>query len=102
MESTKNLIWLVLGLPLLGSLLLGLLGRKLPKALAGAIGTASVAGAFVFGIILFKDLSGLDEAGPRVARILTLRSRGLSNFIAACLGGAGHRFNRVEAARDLA
>lgn len=68
MESTKNLIWIVLGLPLLGALILGLAGRGLPKALAGLIGTGTVAASFVFGLLITMGLSRAEETA-RVVRV---------------------------------
>ncbi|RYG46331.1 NADH-quinone oxidoreductase subunit L, partial [bacterium] len=80
MDSTKNLIWLVLAAPLVGAGILGTVGRRLPKALAGLIGTLSVFIAFLAGVVLFKGLAGLDEAsrmvrveGPDWISILGLR-----------------------------
>ncbi|RYG34314.1 NADH-quinone oxidoreductase subunit L [bacterium] len=80
MESTKNLIWLVLAAPLLGALILGTVGRRLPKAAAGLLGTVAVAISFLAGVLIFSGLSGLEETtrmvrveGPDWISILGLR-----------------------------
>ncbi|CAN5427691.1 NADH-quinone oxidoreductase subunit L [soil metagenome] len=80
MESTKNLIWLVLGLPLAGALILGLIGRGLPKTLAGLIGTGTVAISFVLGLMITLGLGNQAESarqtivtGPDWISILGLR-----------------------------
>lgn len=52
-----NPIILILGLPLLGFLINGVLGSKLPKSVVGAIGTASVLGAFMIAILNWNIIS---------------------------------------------
>jgi NADH-quinone oxidoreductase subunit L len=52
-----NPIILILGLPLLGFLINGVFGSKLPKIAVGAIGTASVLGAFIIAILNWNIIS---------------------------------------------
>lgn len=52
-----NPIILILGLPLLGFIINGVLGNKLPKIVVGAIGTAAVLGAFVIAILNWSIIS---------------------------------------------
>ena len=52
--------WLVLLFPLLGSIVIGLGFRALPARVAGAIGTAAIALAFVCGVAMLICLLGED------------------------------------------
>lgn len=52
-----NPIILILGLPLLGFIINGVLGNKLPKIVVGAIGTSAVLGAFVIAILNWSIIS---------------------------------------------
>jgi NADH-quinone oxidoreductase subunit L len=52
-----NPIIFILGLPLLGFLINGVLGSKLPKSVVGAIGTASVLGAFIIAVLNWNIIS---------------------------------------------
>ncbi|OGF53045.1 MAG: NADH-quinone oxidoreductase subunit L [Candidatus Fraserbacteria bacterium RBG_16_55_9] len=54
-----DLIWLVLALPLLGSLINGLLGRHLPKRLIGWVACGSVGLAFLISLRILFDLLAL-------------------------------------------
>ncbi|GGD20681.1 NADH-quinone oxidoreductase subunit L [Nocardioides daphniae] len=72
-DGVFSLLWLVIGLPLLGALVL-LLGGPLTR---GAIdrwghwlGTATVAGSFVLSLTLFLALLGRDEAERQVGQEL--------------------------------
>ena len=51
-----NLIWLVPLLPLIGFLIIGLFGRKLPKNLVGLLGSGVVLGSFVISLLIFFEL----------------------------------------------
>src|ERR1043166_1063856 len=51
-----KLVWLVPLLPLLGWLLLGLFGKKMPKGMAGIIGCGSVLGAFLVSLGIFNEV----------------------------------------------
>ena len=53
--------WLVLGLPLFGSVLIGLLHKMLPGKRAGYVGTAVLAGAFVCTVLTLVALQDQDE-----------------------------------------
>ncbi|MEW6469035.1 MAG: NADH-quinone oxidoreductase subunit L [Bacteroidota bacterium] len=53
-----ELVWLVPLLPLLGWLIIGLFGKRLSKALVGAIGCGSVLGAFGVSIAVFVAVAG--------------------------------------------
>ena len=54
-----NLVWLVLFLPLLGSLINGLFGRHLPKGLVGWLACGSVGLAFLISVRILFDLLAL-------------------------------------------
>jgi NADH-quinone oxidoreductase subunit L len=58
--SATTWAWLVLLFPLLGSIVIGLTFRALPARAAGAIGTASIALAFVCGVATLIALLGED------------------------------------------
>ena len=53
--------WLVLALPLAGTLIISLLWRFLPGRTAGWIGTAAIFGSFVFGVLALLDLQDHPE-----------------------------------------
>jgi NADH-quinone oxidoreductase subunit L len=59
--------WLVLILPLAGSVLLGLLYRRLPGRTAGLIGTLAIGGAFVAAVVTFL---GLQDRGEEHRQVL--------------------------------
>jgi NADH-quinone oxidoreductase subunit L len=50
--------WLIVGFPLLGSIVIGLLFNRLPGRAAGVIGTAAIAASFVCAILTFASLQG--------------------------------------------
>lgn len=52
-------IWLVVLFPLLGVIINGLAGIKLPRKLIGAIGSLAILGSFITASLIFKDLIGL-------------------------------------------
>ncbi len=52
-----NPIALILGLPLIGFLINGVVGNKLPKLVTGAIGTLSVLIAFFIAILQWNAIS---------------------------------------------
>jgi NADH-quinone oxidoreductase subunit L len=54
--SATTAAWLVLALPLGGTLLISLFWRLLPGRTAGWIGTSAIAGSFVFALLALKDL----------------------------------------------
>jgi len=51
-------IWLVVLFPLLGVIINGLAGIKLPRKLIGAIGSLAILGSFITASLIFKDLIG--------------------------------------------
>ncbi|CAB4879222.1 unannotated protein [freshwater metagenome] len=68
--STQIAAWLVLAMPLAGTLIIALGGRVLPPRAAGWIGTAAIAAAFVFAIITLVKLQGLGAEERHVASSL--------------------------------
>src|ERR687887_1554384 len=62
--------WLVLGFPLLGSVLVGLLYNRLPGKAAGVIGTAAIGAAFVCAILTFASLQDRGEEHRQVVSSL--------------------------------
>jgi len=59
--SATTAAWLVLALPLAGTLIISLLWRFLPGRTAGWIGTAAIFGSFVFGVLALLDLQDHPE-----------------------------------------
>jgi NADH-quinone oxidoreductase subunit L len=59
--SATTAAWLVLALPLAGTLLIALAWRALPGRTAGWIGTAAIGGSFVFAVLATIDLQGRPE-----------------------------------------
>ena len=53
-----KLVWLVPLLPLIGFMILGLFGKKLPKSVVGIIGSGAVLGAFAIALGMFFELKG--------------------------------------------
>ncbi len=51
-------IWLVVLFPLLGVIINGLAGIKLPRKLIGTIGSLAILGSFITASLIFKDLIG--------------------------------------------
>jgi NADH-quinone oxidoreductase subunit L len=58
--------WLVLGFPLLGTLVLAFTYNLLPARVAGAIGTLAIGAAFVCAVITLLKLEGRDAAHRQV------------------------------------
>ncbi len=58
--------WLVLGLPLLGSVLIGLLHRRLPGKTAGYVGTGMLAASFVCTLLTLVALQDRSEESRQV------------------------------------
>ena len=56
-----QLIWLVPLLPLIGFLIIGLLGKNLSKSIVGTIGSGVILGAFILALAIFFELKGLGE-----------------------------------------
>ena len=54
--------WLLLALPALGAAVILLAGRTRARAWGHYLGTATVLGAFVYGLVLFFETTGLDAA----------------------------------------
>ena len=61
MQELSNLIWLIPALPLLGFLVITVLGKSLPKSLAGILASAMVLGSFVLSLVFFFGLQGATE-----------------------------------------
>ncbi len=63
METTA---WLVLAFPLAGAILIGLLAQHVPHKVAGYLGTAAIAGAFVSAVLTFLSLQDRSEEARQV------------------------------------
>ncbi len=64
------LLWLIIALPALGAAVILLLGNRRTSAWAHLLGTATVAGSFVVGVIAFVGLLGNDEGERQVGQQL--------------------------------
>jgi NADH-quinone oxidoreductase subunit L len=62
--------WLIVGFPLLGSIVIGLLFNRLSGRAAGLIGTAAIAASFVCAILTFASLQGRAEGHKQVVSSL--------------------------------
>ncbi len=58
--------WLVLGLPLAGAVLIGLLSQHVPHKLLGYLGTLAIGGAFVAAVLTLLSLQDRDEGARQV------------------------------------
>jgi NADH-quinone oxidoreductase subunit L len=67
--------WLIVGFPLLGSVLIGLLFNRLSGRLAGIIGTTAIAASFVCAILTFASLQDRAEEHKQVVSSLWDYSR---------------------------
>ncbi|MEA2371311.1 MAG: NADH-quinone oxidoreductase subunit [Solirubrobacteraceae bacterium] len=67
---TSTFAWLCLASPLAGSLVLGVLFRRLPDRVAGLLGTAAVGLSFVFAVITLVSLQGHTPGGREIASTL--------------------------------
>src|SRR5581483_1638989 len=65
-SSMSSFIWLVPGLVLVGAIVNGVLGRRLPRAVSGWLASVMIGLAFVVSVILFLSLLAL----PPEARLL--------------------------------
>lgn len=54
----SQLVWLIPVLPLIGFLLITLLGKNFPKQLAGSFASAMVFGSFIISVVYFVQLMG--------------------------------------------
>src|SRR5215208_3302575 len=59
--SATTAAWLVLALPLAGTILISVFWRLLPGRTAGWIGTAAIFGSFAFAILALLDLQDHGE-----------------------------------------
>lgn len=71
--GTDKLILLIIALPLLGALLNGTLGKRLPETMIGLLGTTMVAVPFALAVAIFMHLNGVT-----IVPVLKLIS--MSNF----------------------
>src|SRR5438874_1013856 len=62
--------WLIVGFPLLGAVVIGLLFNRLSGRAAGIVGTAAIAGSFVCAILTFASLQGRSEGHKQVVTSL--------------------------------
>jgi NADH-quinone oxidoreductase subunit L len=62
--------WLIVGFPLFGSILIGLLFNRIADRVAGIIGTAAIAASFVCAILTFISLQGRGEEHKQVVSSL--------------------------------
>jgi NADH-quinone oxidoreductase subunit L len=61
--------WLVVALPLAGTILIGLTWRLLPARAHGVIGTLAIAASFVFAVLAFFELESLGEEERQVVAV---------------------------------
>jgi NADH-quinone oxidoreductase subunit L len=61
--------WLVVALPLAGTILIGLTWRLLPARVHGVIGTLAIAASFVFAVLAFFELESLGEEERQVVAV---------------------------------
>src|SRR4051794_6018023 len=61
--------WLVLALPLAGAILNGLLFARIPTRIAGNVGTAAIAAAFVCAILTLLKLQDRPEDARQVVLV---------------------------------
>ncbi len=61
--------WLVLALPLAGSIVIGLTWRLLPARAHGWLGTLAIAASFVFAVLAFFELESLGEEERQVVAV---------------------------------
>src|SRR5690349_891841 len=62
--------WLILGFPLAGAIVIGLLFNRLSGIAAGIIGTAAIAASFVCSILTFISLQDRSEGHKQVVTSL--------------------------------
>jgi NADH-quinone oxidoreductase subunit L len=62
--------WLIVGFPLFGSIIIGLLFNRLSGRVAGIIGTSAIAASFVCAILTFASLQGRAEEHKQVVSSL--------------------------------
>ena len=65
-----SLLWLIIALPALGAAVILLLGNRRTSAWAHLLGTATVAGSFVVGLIAFVGLLGEDAESRQIGQQL--------------------------------
>jgi len=70
MTSTFDLIWAVIGLPLVGFLFHAFFGKRVGKKVVGTVGTAVVLGAFALSVYLLIELLRLPAADRQVISTL--------------------------------
>src|SRR5918997_1750460 len=61
--------WLVVALPLAGTVLIGLTWRLLPARAHGVIGTLAIAASFAFAVLAFFELESLGEEERQVVAV---------------------------------
>ena len=60
--AAQSYLWLVIGLPLLGAIVNGLLGRHLGKGNVALVGIGALVAAFLLSVVAFSHLLGGHEA----------------------------------------
>src|SRR3712207_3080291 len=69
-DGVFSVLWLIIALPALGALLILVLGEARTRGWAHLVGTATVAGSFLVGLVAFLALLGRDEADRQVQQHL--------------------------------
>jgi NADH-quinone oxidoreductase subunit L len=65
-----GLLWLVIALPAFGAAVILVLGNRLSRSFAHVLGTSTMAGSFVVGLVLFLELLGRGEDERAVSQHL--------------------------------
>src|SRR3712207_6304776 len=69
-DGVFSVLWLIIALPALGALAILVLGEARTRGWAHLVGTATVAGSFLIGLVAFVALLGRDEADRQVQQHL--------------------------------
>ncbi len=64
------MLGLILGLPLLGFLINGLIGRKFSAKIAGSIASAAIFGSFLISVMKFFELQGMESSSRIIEQTL--------------------------------
>jgi NADH-quinone oxidoreductase subunit L len=78
---TFDYVWLVPGFPLLGTLINGLFGKRLPRAVVAVIACAAVGASFIVSVLMYMTLARLpQDQQSRISTLYTWIASG--NFVA--------------------
>ncbi|MCS6951074.1 MAG: NADH-quinone oxidoreductase subunit L, partial [bacterium] len=70
MSSVFDLVWLIIGLPLIGFLFHAFVGKRVGKQVVGAVGTGVVLAAFALSVYLTAELLKLPPEERQVLSLL--------------------------------